>query len=157
MQACWLAVLAVNGYGLYLAKSGTGYLTVFALAVTYLSIVAWPVLSSARRRIGLLWASAAVGLLLVSLGAVATLLGKQISTVLGPFAVLGRNLRVDHGPRARPWIGVGRGVGAPVGPHAAQPSRGRHLRARRPGPRTRSNFFVDVLPELGLLGVPSRC
>lgn len=153
VQACWLVVLAVNGYGLYLAESGTGYLTVLALAVTYLSVVAWPVLSIARRRIGLLWASAAVGLLLVSLGVVATLLGKQISTVSGrsPFWVATFESTMARAPV------LGSGWGAvwehpwdltPPNPVAADIYERAGL-ALAHG----HNFFIDVLPELGLVGV----
>lgn len=153
VQACWALVLVANAYGLYLAESGTGYLASIALVVTQASIMAWPALRRAGRRVGLLWASTATAVVLTSLGVVASLLGKQLSTVSGrsPFWVAAIESTLDRAPVLgsgwgavweRPWVpATPNDVAAEIYARAGLALAHGH------------NFFIDVLPELGLVGI----
>nr|WP_300047982.1 hypothetical protein [uncultured Nocardioides sp.] len=151
--AAWLTVLASNGYGLYLANSGTGYLSVFALVVAITSIQLWPAIRRAGRRIGAVWVLAVAVLLLVILGLVGVLLGKQISTVSGrsPLWVAAFESTMHYAPV------LGSGWGA-VWEHpwdlTVPNDVSRDIYARAGFTLAHGhNFFVDVLPEIGLLGV----
>ena len=152
-QVLWLGVLAVNAYGLYLANSGTGYLSVFALVVAIASIQLWPAIRKAGRRVGAVWVLAVAVLLLVILGLVGVLLGKQVSTVSGrsPLWVAAFESTMHYAPVLgsgwgavweHPWdLTVPNEVSLDIYARAGFTLAHGH------------NFFVDVLPELGLLGV----
>lgn len=153
LQVAWLSVLCINSYGLYLANSGTGYLAVSAVVVAGLSIVVWPTLSKARRRVGVIWVSAVAFLLIASLALVAIFMGKQVSTVSGrsPFWAATFGSTMDRAPLLgsgwgavweHPWdLKLPNEVALDIYARAGFTLAHGH------------NFFVDVLPELGLLGV----
>lgn len=153
LQAAWLAVLAVHAYGLYLASSGTGYLTTVSILLVAAGLVVWPRLRSVRRHVLVIWAAGATALVAVALLVVTVGLDKQLSTVSGrvPFwhATIGSTL--DQAP----FLGSGWGA---VWAHPwdlAPPNAvvdDIYARAGYPLPHGH-NFFVDVLPELGIVGV----
>ena len=41
-QVLWVLVLLINLSGLYLAQSGSGFMTTLAIALAVLALVAWP-------------------------------------------------------------------------------------------------------------------
>lgn len=153
MQTLWFGVLAANGYGLYLANSGTGYLTVLCLLGATTAIVAAPRLSVIRRHVLAASAAIVLTLVVVAVFVVTVSLDKQLSTVSGraPLWAATFSVTMDRAPLLgsgwgavweRPWDL------APPNPVAAEIYERAGL-ALAHG----HNFFVDVLPELGLLGI----
>lgn len=153
LQIGWVGVLGAHAYGLYLASSGTGYLATFSVLVVGVGILAWGRLRTVRRHVLLSCATGVAALAVVALLVVTVGLDKQLSTVSGraPFWHAAIASTLDEAPF------VGSGWGA-VWAHPwdlAPPNAVAddiYARAGYPLPHGH-NFFVDVLPELGLLGV----
>ncbi|GIM64172.1 hypothetical protein Pve01_82490 [Planomonospora venezuelensis] len=152
-QALWVGTTAICGYGLYRAASGTGYLTMLGVVGTAVLILAWPRLRNVRRRVKLVGASLAV---MVPLGAglmVSLVLGKDLGTISGraPFW----RATVEASLETAPWLGSGWGAVWEHPWNSAQPNAAVQLIYAKAGyalPHGH-NFFVDVMPELGLVGV----
>lgn len=153
LQVAWIAVLAVHAYGLYLASSGTGYLTTVSILLVAAGVLVWPRLRSVRRHVLVAWAAGATALVAVALLVVTVGLDKQLSTVSGraPFWKATIASTLDQAP----FLGSGWGA---VWAHPwdlAPPNAVAddiYARAGYPLPHGH-NFFVDVLPEVGILGV----
>lgn len=152
-MAPWLVVVGLNGYGLYLAESGTGFLSALTVLLAFGTIMAWPALRTRRRShllmgTGILTAVLAGGTLLI-----VTALGKEITSFSGraPFWQAAWDSTMDTSPL------VGSGWGA-VWTHPwsmVPPNKVAQDIYDRAGDVLSHghNLFVDVLPELGLLGV----
>jgi O-antigen ligase len=153
-RAVWMLTLAVLCYGVYVAHSGTGYQTVVALVLASGVAALWPRLVSGRhhRRLVLI-ASSLVALLLASALVVSALLGAQITTFSGRTVFW--KATVTATLERAPVLGSGWGA---VWEHPWNPmfpnyvSEDIYERAGYALPHGH-NFFIDVLPELGLLGV----
>lgn len=151
-RAAWLVVFALNVYGLYLAQSGTGFLTVLSILLVSAIVVALPSLRRGRRHV-LAWIVASATTMLFALVLVANALGKELSTLSNrsPFWRATIEVSLDRAP----WLGSGWGAVWPhpwsmVPPNAVAEEI--VTRAGYPLPHGH-NFFIDVLPELGVLGV----
>ncbi len=151
--AAWLAVLGVHAYGFYLASSGTGYLATFAVLLAAAGALAWKPLRAVRRHVLLAYVAGVGALVAIALLVVTVGLDKQLSTVSGraPFWRATIDSTLDQAPL------LGSGWGAVwAHPWALAPPNDVagdiYARAGYPLPHGH-NFFVDVLPELGLLGV----
>lgn len=152
-RLAWCAVIGSNAYGLYLAGSGTGFLTVLCIAVAWAAVLAWPTLRRRGRRF--LAAVVASGAVVLVGGAllVAVALGKDLATLSGrsPFWRATIEVSLDRAP----FLGSGWGA---VWPHPWSMVPPNEVadeifaRAGYPLPHGH-NFFIDVLPELGLVGV----
>jgi O-antigen ligase len=151
--ASWLALGGVNGYGLYLAKSGTGFLTALTVLLAFGIIVAWPALRIRRPShllvgSGILTAALAGGVLVI-----VTVLGKELASFSGraPFWQAAWGSTMDTSPvLGSGWGAVWTHPWSMVPPNeVAQDIYDRAGYVLSHG----HNFFVDVLPELGLLGV----
>ncbi|MET0526018.1 MAG: O-antigen ligase family protein [Nocardioides sp.] len=149
----WLAVLGVHAYGFYLASSGTGYLATFSILLAAAGVLVWSRLQTVPRRIRLAWAATTAALSVAALLVVTVGLDLELSTVSGraPFWRATVASTVDQAPLlgsgwgavwAHPWDL------APPNPVADDI----YARAGYPLPHGH-NFFVDVLPELGLVGI----
>ena len=153
LQVARLAALAVNAYGIWLAGSGTGYLTVVALLVTGLVVVEWPRLSTLGHRVLLGLVATVVVAVSFGLWLIAVVLDKDVLTVSGrvPFWEATISATLDEAPL------LGSGWGA-VWEHPWDPAAPSDVAAEiytRAGyalPHGH-NFFLDVLPELGLVGL----
>lgn len=151
--AAWLAVVGVNGYGLYLAQSGTGFVTVLVLLLVLGAVTAWPAVRAWRRR----HLAAGTGALVGAVGAagllVVLVLGKELSSFSGraPFWRAAWDSTMEISPL------VGSGWGAVwTHPWSMVPLNAvaQDIYDRAGFPLSHGhNFFVDLLPELGLLGV----
>lgn len=153
-RAAWCAALGVQGYGLYTAHSGTGYQTAVALLLVGGVVALGARFDSGRRGRRLVWTAASViGFLAISVVVVSTLLGEQITTFSGRSEFWQATL-VATLDRA-PFVGSGWGA---VWEHPWNPTFPNYVseeiyeRAGYALPHGH-NFFIDVLPELGLLGV----
>lgn len=153
LRVAWLGVLATNLYGLRLANSATGYLTAMALGFAALAVVGWPSLRRLARRTAAAWVVGAVVALGVASVLVVFVLGRQLSTFSGraPFWGAAIETTMDVAPV------LGSGWGAvwshPWNPAAANPVADQ-IYARAGYSLTHGhNAFVDVLPELGLVGL----
>ncbi len=152
-RLAWLAMLVVHAYGLLRANAGTGYLTSAALVVTVLVVLAWPRLRARGTRflLGGLGAAALTGVGVLLL--VTVVLGKELATFSGRVPFWGATIAntLDTAPV------LGSGWGA-VWEHPWDPTPANEVslaiyaRAGYALPHGH-NFFVDVLPELGLVGV----
>lgn len=153
LATAWLAVVSVNGYGLYLAQSGTGFLTVLLVLLTIGSITAWPAVRIWRRRHLAAGTSVAAAAIAVATLMVVSVLGKELSSFSGraPFWRAAWDSTMDISPL------VGSGWGAVwTHPWSMVPLNdvAQDIYDRAGYPLSHGhNFFVDVLPELGLLGV----
>nr|WP_253943217.1 O-antigen ligase family protein [Nocardioides sp. zg-1308] len=143
----------MQGAGVVAAASGTGYVSVLSIVVAAVLVSAWPRLRNARRRVVLLW-TAAIGLVLVvGLLVTTVLLGKELSTFSGRAAFW--RAAIESTFDRAPLIGSGWGA---VWEHPWDPTPPNdvandiYVRADYALPHGH-NFFVDVLPELGVLGV----
>lgn len=152
-RLAWCALIGVHAYGLYRAGSGTGYLTALTLVIAVVSILAWPTLRGRRRHATLTWAAGAFVMLMSGLVLVGGVLGKQLSTLSGraPFW----RATIESTLDTAPVLGSGWGAVwehpwnlAPPNPVALDI----YTRAGYSLPHGH-NFFIDVLPELGLAGV----
>lgn len=152
-QALWLLVLLVNLSGLYLAKSGSGFLTTLAIAFAVMALVAWPRFRIVRRRYSWAIASGIAVAVVVAMSTVLAVLDIQLSTFSGrvPFW----RAAIASTWHTAPFVGSGWGA---VWEHPWDPTPPNdvavdiYTRAGF-GLSHGHNFFVDVLPELGLLGV----
>lgn len=151
-RLAWSVVLVVNGYGIYLANSGTGYLSTLSILLAGVVLLALPVLRGLPRRVALTCAAAAAAVLVAGMWLVVVVLDKQLITLSGrtPFWQATLASTLDRSPLA------GSGWGAvwehpwdltPVNDVALDI----YARAGYPLPHGH-NFFVDVVPELGLIG-----
>ncbi|WP_297625303.1 O-antigen ligase family protein [Nocardioides sp.] len=151
--AVWSVVVVVNGYGIYLAQSGTGFLTVLTVLLALGLVRAWPVLRTRQRSWLLAGGGILAALLTGGMLVIVGVLGKELSSFSGraPFWRAAWDTTMDTSPL------VGSGWGA-VWTHpwsmvplneVAQDIYDRAGYSLSHG----HNLFVDVLPELGLLGV----
>lgn len=151
-RVAWLAVTVANAYGLYVAQSGTGYLTVLSILLVYAIVQVLPTLRRKRGHV-LAWIAASATTLGVALLLVADALGKDVSTLSSrsPFWRATIEVSMDRAPV------LGSGWGA-VWPHPwsmvppNEVAQDIVTQAGYPLPHGH-NFFIDVLPELGLAGV----
>lgn len=152
-RAAWLLIAAINTYGLYLAGSGTGFVTVLVMFLVVGAIGIWPSLRTRPRRHLVVGAAGIVGILSLGVTLVVVVLGKDLVSFSGR-APLWRAAWESTIERA-PWFGSGWGA---VWTHPwsmVPPNEVAQDIADRTGyPLSHGhNFFVDVLPELGLVGV----
>ena len=152
-QLLWVLVFGVNLYGLYLARSSTGYLAALSVVVVLGAVGAWPRLRSrGRRQVGL-WSAGVGGFLLVAALGVITLLGDQLSTFSGraPFWVATLEASADNSPViGSGWGAVWQHPWSLVPPNAVADD----IYARAGFQLSHGhNFFLDLVPELGVLGV----
>ena len=152
-RVAWSATTAVLVYGLVRAGSGTGYLAVLGVVGTAALFLAWPRLKVARRRVRLAGATLAVLVPVVGILLVTVVLGKDLATVSGraPFW----RAAVEASLETAPWLGSGWGAVWEHPWNSAQPNAVVQLIYAKAGyvlPHGH-NFFVDVMPELGLVGV----
>ena len=153
LQVARLAAMAVNAYGIWLAGSGTGYLTVVALLVTGLVVVEWPRVSTLGHRVLIGIVVGAVVAVSFGLWLIAAVLDKDVLTVSGrvPFWQATISATLDEAP----FLGSGWGA---VWEHPWDPAAPNdvalaiYTRAGFALPHGH-NFFIDVLPELGLVGL----
>ena len=152
-RVAWAAVFAVNAYGIYVAGSGTGYLTCLTVALAVAGVAAIPRVTVARRHAILTSTAVASLLLVLGLALVVTGLDKQLSTISGrgPFW----EATVAATAAEAPALGSGWGAvwahpWAPAPPNSVADDI--YARAGFPLPHGH-NFFVDILPELGALGL----
>lgn len=152
-QALWLTALAIQMYGIYRAGSGTGYVTALGLVIAIATMLAWPLIRRVRRRVVVAFAVGGVVVVTIGLFLVTVVLGKELTTISGraPFW----RATVDSTMALAPWLGGGWGA---VWEHPWDPAPPNHValdiyyRAGYALPHGH-NFFLDVLPELGLVGV----
>lgn len=152
-RAAWLGLVGANAGGLYLAASGTSVVAVLAVILAVAAIAIWPMLRSRPRRHRLLGGGFVVAALAVGLTLVVVVLGKDLTSFSGraPLWRAAWESTLDRSP----WLGSGWGA---VWTHPwsmVPPNEVAQDIADRTGyPLSHGhNFFVDVLPELGLLGV----
>jgi O-antigen ligase len=153
LQLVRLLTMVVHAYGIYLAGSGTGYLTVIAVLVTALAIVEWPRLGALGHRVLLGVLAGAVVSVAFGLWLVVAVLDKQVSTLSGrvPFWRATIDVSLDEAP----FLGSGWGA---VWEHPWDPAAPNdvadEIYTRAGFPLSHGhNLFLDVLPELGLVGV----
>ena len=152
-QVLRLVAMAVLAYGIYRAGSGTGFTTVVALLVTGLVVVEWPRLASFGRRRLLRLASAAVVAVAAGVWVIAVVLDKQVSSFSGrvPFWQAIISATLDRAPiLGSGWGAVWEHPWDPTPPNDA--ALDIYERAGYPLVHGH-NFFLDVMPELGLAGV----
>jgi O-antigen ligase len=151
-RLAWVAVLLVHGYGLYRAESGTGYVSAAALLVTVVLLWVAPRLHGRGRRA--LWMSvvAACALMAGTVYVVVHVLHKDLWTFSsrGPLWAATIETARDH------WF-LGWGWGA-VWNHAWHPAPDndvvQSIYANAGIQLTHGhNYFIDVLPQLGVAGV----
>lgn len=150
--AAWVPMLGCSACGIVLAQSGGGFVAALSVLVTVGAVAAWP--SLRRRRSHALGAlAAASGGLVVGALAVTKLLDKDVVTVSdrAPFwrATVGASLETA------PWLGSGWGAVWEHPWNSAQPNSVAQLIYAKAGyslPHGH-NFFLDVAPELGLVGL----
>lgn len=149
----WVAMLAFEAYVLYLANSGTGYLTAFAVLLVAGTAYVWSRAGRARLRLMLAWTGGLGVAAVLTVVVVTTLLGKDLTNFSGrvPFWQAAIEVSLDTAP----WFGSGWGA---VWEHPWDPtpmnavSGAIYERAGFALPHGH-NFFVDVLPELGIVGI----
>jgi O-antigen ligase len=152
-RVSWSALLAFHGYGLYRAGSGTGYIAALILLVATALIVAWPRFGRSGHRVLLAMLALAGAALAGALWVVTTVLGKEVSTLSGriPFWRGAIESTLDRAP----FLGSGWGA---VWEHPWDPTPPNEVawdiynRARMALSHGH-NFFVDVIPELGFVGL----
>jgi O-antigen ligase len=151
--ALWVITLAANAYGLYRANSGTGYLSALSVVLAAAAVLAWPLLRRARRRVVLAWAGGAACLLTLGLLVVTVGLGKDVTTLSGR-SIFWR-ATVDASLDRRPWLGSGWGaVWDHAWNHAPANAVADDIYARAGFYVAHGhNFFIDLLPQVGLVGV----
>lgn len=152
-RTLWLGVLGVDLYGVHLANSSNGYLTALSLLVAAALVALWPRVRARGR--GHTWgvAAGAGALLLLAAVVVVTALGDQFSTFSGR-APLWR-AAIESTMSTAPVLGSGWGA---VWEHpwdsAAPNDVAADIYARAGLVLSHGhNLLVDVLPELGLVGV----
>lgn len=152
-RIAWASLLIFHGYGLYRASSGTGYSAALILIAATALIVAWPRFGRAGHRIMLAATALISAALLTALYFVTAVLDKELSTFAGraPFWRATVEATLDRAPV------LGSGWGA-VWEHpwdAAPPNEVAQDIYTRAGFALSHghNFFVDVIPELGFLGL----
>jgi len=149
----WLVVVGVNGYGLYLSESGTGFLSALTVLLAFGIIVAWPALRKRHRGHLLVLAGLLAAVLTGGMFLIVVVLGKELTSFSGraPFWQAAWGSTMDTSPL------VGSGWGAVwTHPWSMVPPNevAQDIYDRAGYPLSHGhNFFVDVLPELGLLGV----
>lgn len=152
-RVAWLALLAGNGYGLYRAGSATGYVTTFVIIAAWGLVLSWPALRRQARRHAWAWTGGTVAVLAVGFAVVTAALGKELSTFSGrtPFWRAAIEATLDRSPvLGSGWGAVWTHPWSMVPPNeVAQDIYDRAGYVLSHG----HNFFVDVLPELGLLGL----
>lgn len=152
-RVAWLGLLVGNSYGLYRAGSATGYVTVLVVLVTLGFVFAWPTLRRRGRRHAVAWTGATLALLTLAFGAVTVALGKDLSTFSGrtPFWRATIESTLDRSP----VLGSGWGAAWQHPWSMVPPNEVAQDIADRAGYSLAHghNFLLDVLPELGLLGV----
>lgn len=152
-KAAWIALLAVHAYGLYRAGSGTGYSAALITVVAAALLMAWPRFGRAGRRVMIAAMALGSTALMLVLWVVTVVLGKEISTLSGraPFWRATIEATFDRAPI------LGSGWGA-VWEHPWDPTAPNYVALdiyTRAGYALSHghNFFVDVIPELGFLGL----
>lgn len=150
--ATWVLVLASSGYGIYLAESGGGFVALLSVLLTAGGVAAWP--SLRRRRSNALGVLAmAAGALVVGALAVTQLLGKDVLTMSDRAPFWRATVQVSL--ETAPWLGSGWGAVWEHPWNSAQPNNVAQLiyaEASYALPHGH-NFFVDVVPELGVVGL----
>lgn len=152
-SAAWTAVLAVLVYGVYRADSGTGFLTALGLVIAVAAMLAWPLARAVRRRVVVAFAAGGAVTLTLSVLAVSAFLDKDVTTFSGRVGFW--RAIYDSTLALAPWLGSGWGA---VWQHPWDPAANNHVaidinyRAGYGLPHGH-NFFLDVLPELGIVGV----
>jgi O-antigen ligase len=152
-RVAWIALLAFHSYGLYRAGSGTGYSAALILLVVTALLVAWPRFGRAGHRVIVATAAVVSAVLVAALYVVTVVLDKELSTFAGraPFWRATVEATLDRAPV------VGSGWGA-VWEHPWDPTPPNEIAQdiyTRAGFALSHghNFFVDVIPELGFLGL----
>jgi hypothetical protein len=152
-RAFWIALLAFHCYGLYRADSGTGFSAALILVAASALLVAWPRFGRSGHRVLLTIAALGTACLAAALWVVTVVLDKELSTFSGraPFWRATVEATLDRAP----VLGSGWGAvwehpwdGTPSN-EVAQDIYTRAGYALSHG----HNFFVDVIPELGFLGL----
>ena len=136
-QLLWLFVLLINLWGLYLAQSGSGFMTAIAIALAVLALVAWPRVRAARRRHSWALAAGIGGAVLVAGASVLVVLNIRLSTFSGraPLWRAAFDSTWDKAPLAGSgWGAVWEHPWDPTPPNAVA-SRHLHARRLRPVPR----------------------
>lgn len=149
----WAAILCVHAYGFFLASSGTGYLAALSILLVGAGVLVWGHVRTARRHVLIAGVLAVAALLLAALLVVTLGLDKQLSTVSGRAPFWGATVAstLDQAP----VLGSGWGAVWAHPWHVAPPNDvadAIYERAGYPLPHGH-NFFVDLLPEVGMLGV----
>lgn len=152
-QLPWLAALSVQLYGLYRAGSGTGYSTLLCLAVVMAGILVWPHVRLQRRRAPVAVLAGASAALIGGIAVMTLVLGKE------PLSLSGRvpfwRATFDSTMALAPVLGSGWGA---VWEQPWDPAPPNHVaidiysRAGYSLPHSH-NFFMEVLPELGVVGL----
>ena len=149
----WIVTLGLNAYAIYRSQSGTGFLAALSVLIAASAVAAWPVVQSRSRRTLATATAAAAALLVAGLVAVTAVLDKDVLSVSGraPFWRAAVEASLDTAP----WLGSGWGAVWEHPWNSAQPNAVVQLIYAKAGyvlPHGH-NFFVDVMPELGLVGV----
>lgn len=152
-RTAWLVLVGLNSYGLYLAASGTSIVTILAMLLAIGTIAAWPAVRSRSRGHHVVGIGGIVAVLALGVALVMVVLGKDLISFSGraPLWRAAWESTMDRSPV------LGSGWGA-VWTHPwsmVPPNEVAQDIADRTGyPLSHGhNFLVDVLPELGLLGV----
>ena len=152
-QAIWVTALAILLYGIYRAGSGTGYLTILGLVIAVVAMLGWPLARGVRRQVVVAFAAGGSVILTLGLLLVTMVLGKELTTISGRAEFW--RATYDSTMAFAPWLGSGWGA---VWQHPWDPAAVNHIaidinyRAGYGLPHGH-NFFLDVLPELGIAGV----
>ena len=152
-RVAWIVLLAVHGYGLYRAGSGTGYSAAVIVVVAFALTLAWPRFGRAGHRVMLAATALVSAALVAALWIVTVVLDKELSTFAGraPFW----RATVEATLERAPFLGSGWGA---VWEHPWDPTPPNEIAQdiyTRAGFALSHghNFFVDVIPELGFLGL----
>lgn len=152
-RAAWAALLVFHCYGLFRASSGTGYSAALILIVVTALTVAWPRIGRAGHRV-MFAAMALISAALFSvLYLVTAVLGKELSTFAGraPFWRATVEATLDRAPvLGSGWGGVWEHPWDAAAPNEV--AQDIYTRAGIALPHGH-NFFVDVIPELGFVGL----
>ena len=152
----WPFLIGVNGLGIYLAQSGTGYLTAVCVVVCSLVLVAltWMVPRVGRRAVWAMRSLLAAGLIgfLASFDRISSWLGRDSGDLSGRVPLW--HAIIDASADAR-WFGHGWGAvwSHPWQIAAPNDVTDELLAVLQIGYTHGHNSFLDVLPQLGIAGV----
>ncbi|RYC11528.1 hypothetical protein [Nocardioides zhouii] len=153
VQALWVVAILIQLYGLSRADSGMGYLAALIVGITAGLVGLSPLFHTMTRMARVAYAAGALAVLTAGLLFVTLVLGKDLATISGraPFW----KATVESTWVFARWRGEGWGA---VWEHPWDPAPPNHValdiyRRAGVGLSHGHNFFVDVLPELGLLGL----